>query len=481
MKPLLALFYCIIQGFWLPNMLLGQTTVWRLGQCIRYAQINNLQIKQNRLNQELASEKVAYTQKDLYPTVQLAVSPTLALGRSLDPTTYQYATNGFVNNIVGLSMNQVVWAGGRKRNTHEQSVLEEEIAILQETRGMSQIAIQITQAYFQLLLNKVYLKNAERQLAVSKEQLAMVQQPLQGTKDPSYSVLEWQAQVANDEFTCMKYKNELKVAQLNLGTLLALPDPLSLEVEEFLEERPDVKPNPKFKREFDLYYRLASWHPTTKIPQLNQKIAALQYDAVNVSNLPTITLSAGLSLPFSSLFKEVDGASLVRNDTVPVYSAGQLRLALSPSYEYSYKTTSLFSQWKQLASVYVGFQITIPLVTGGMRKYQLKQARLGIDNAQITMQAARTEMYKEAVFTYNNVQAAISQKEAADKNMEVWKSYFESSLARFQKNEITAKDFEMIKNNYFQIQQNAEVARYDLLLKRKLYNYYATGDLAAFN
>jgi hypothetical protein len=53
-------------------------------------------------------------------------------------------------------------------------------------------------------------------------------------------------------------------------------------------------------------------------------------------------LAAGVSLPFSSLFREVDQAYLVRTDTIPVYSQGQLRLALSPNYAYSYKTTSFF-------------------------------------------------------------------------------------------------------------------------------------------
>jgi outer membrane protein TolC len=48
--------------------------------------------------------------------------------------------------------------------------------------------------------------------------------------------LEWQAQVANDEFTLTKYKNELKTAQINLGTLLALPDPLGIEIAEIKDE-----------------------------------------------------------------------------------------------------------------------------------------------------------------------------------------------------------------------------------------------------
>ena len=93
--------------------------VWNLHQCIQHAQNNNLQIKQTRLSQELALEKTIYTKTDLYPTVQFSVSPTLAMGRSLDPTTYQYATNGFINNIMGVNMNQVLWAGGRKKNSHQ--------------------------------------------------------------------------------------------------------------------------------------------------------------------------------------------------------------------------------------------------------------------------------------------------------------------------------------------------------------------------
>ena len=47
--------------------------------------------------------------------------------------------------------------------------------------------------------------------------------------------------------------------------------------------------------------------------------------------------------------------------------------------------------------------------------------------------------------------------------------------------EIQAKEFETIKNNFFQVEQNAIVAKYDLMMKKKLYKYYATGDLAVLN
>jgi outer membrane protein TolC len=85
-------------------------------------------------------------------------------------------------------------------------------------------------------LQQVYVKSAERQLGISSEQLAVFQKANTSNPDTAYSVLEWQAQVANDEFTLTKYKNELKTAQINLGTLLALPDPLGIEIAEIKDE-----------------------------------------------------------------------------------------------------------------------------------------------------------------------------------------------------------------------------------------------------
>ncbi|NBA74723.1 TolC family protein [Emticicia sp. ODNR4P] len=452
--------------------------VWNLHQCIQHAQNNNLQIKQTRLNQELALEKTIYTKTDLYPTVQFSVSPTLAMGRSLDPTTYQYATNGFINNIMGVNMNQVLWAGGRKKNSHQQSIVEQEIANLQEQKNTVAIAIQITQAYFQILLQQVYVKSAERQLGISSEQLAVFQKANTSNPDTAYSVLEWQAQVANDEFTLTKYKNELKTAQINLGTLLALPDPLGIEIAEIKDETFTVdRPIGQKKGEYDLFYKMAYWHPSTKITQLNQKLVALQYDAVKASAYPTISLAAGVSLPFSSLFREVDQAYLVRTDTIPVYSQGQLRLALSPNYAYSYKTTSFFSQWKQLASAYVGFQINLPIITGGLRKYQQQQAAINIENAHISMLSARAEIYKEALLSTNNLEAAILQYQAAQKTLQVWQVYFNTTLQKVQRGEVKIKDFESVKNSFFTIQQNAEIAKYDWLLKKKIYQYYSTGNM----
>lgn len=456
----------------------GQT-VWNLSRCIQHAQNNNLQINQDKLSQELANEKIAYTKKDLYPTLQFSLSPTLAMGRSLDPTTYQYATNGFVNNVMGLTMSQVISAGGRKKNTYEQSIIEEQLAQLQEKKGISAIAIQITQSYFQVLLNKIYVKNAERQLNVSKEQLEIVNQAAKKSNDLAYNLLEWQAQVVNDEFNLTQKKNELKAAQIGLGTLLALPDPLFIDVEEIKDNPIEVKNDAK--GEYDLFFKLSSWHPNAKISQLNQKLASLQFDAVKASSLPTISLTAGVSLPYSSLFQEVDQMRLIRNDTIPIFSRGQLRLALSPAYDYTYKTTSLFSQWKQLASSFVGFQVSIPLITGGLHKYQMKQASYTLATSQIATQTAKTELYKEAIFTHSNLEAAILQKQAANKNLEVWQKYYDSSMSRYQKGEIQAKEFETIKNSFFQVEQNAIVAKYDLLMKKKIYQYYATGDLSVLN
>jgi hypothetical protein len=75
------------------------------------------------------------------------------------------------------------------KNSHQQSIVEQEIANLQEQKNTVAIAIQITQAYFQILLQQVYVKSAERQLGISSEQLAVFKKPIPAT--PTQLIAFW--------------------------------------------------------------------------------------------------------------------------------------------------------------------------------------------------------------------------------------------------------------------------------------------------
>ncbi|HET9746992.1 MAG TPA: TolC family protein, partial [Chitinophagaceae bacterium] len=90
---------------------------WDLLKCVQYAYDNNISIKQQDIQAQIAH--LTYKQSDLskYPNLNLNSGLDLSTGRSIDRTTNQFTTESIFNNRFSLQSNVDVFNWFSKRNT----------------------------------------------------------------------------------------------------------------------------------------------------------------------------------------------------------------------------------------------------------------------------------------------------------------------------------------------------------------------------
>ena len=84
------------------------------------------------------------------------------------------------------------------------------------------LSLNVTSAYFQILLNKEIFRIAREQILLTQEQEAKTQLLIENGKAPQSQLYDVRAQLADDELTATEAKNSLRLAFLDLVQLMEL-------------------------------------------------------------------------------------------------------------------------------------------------------------------------------------------------------------------------------------------------------------------
>ena len=71
---------------------------WSLQQCIEYALKNNIQIKQNMLNEKLSEATLLQNKAQVLPNLSGSISNSYNNGRKVDPFTNQFSTGDWIQS-----------------------------------------------------------------------------------------------------------------------------------------------------------------------------------------------------------------------------------------------------------------------------------------------------------------------------------------------------------------------------------------------
>lgn len=436
-----------------------------LASCIQAAKFHHGAYLQAQNARALESAKSDFVRRDYLPQAEVYANPTLSMGRSLDPTTYQFATRGFVNTILGVSLSQTLYAGGRKNLAVEMQDLQEKMAETQVEKNEALLTVQVIQQYFQVLIAQAQVRHAEEQYQLLQKISPSPDQPLE--------LLQFNAQLSNAEWALTKAQQDLKIQKISLGHLIGSSQPQGILLEDYdmqptLQDRA-VAPDDR------LFQQFYSWHPDYRHSQWKQKWQSLQLADIRASRLPTISLTGGVNLPYSSLFQQVAESRIVRMDTVPVFFQGIIQPALSPAIESTFRTIPLLSQWGQLANASLGIQIRIPIFAGNSYRLRWQQAKHDLQLAQIQAQQIKNDLIKESAIARSQVESTLAQYKASKSAFDVWNAYYQNALPSYQNGEMGQKEFLDIILQFLQTDIQLTRSRYEYHLWQQLKPFYESG------
>ncbi len=194
-----------------------------LEECIEIAVENNLAVQRSRL--DLATSRVNLTQAvgKRYPTINLDGNYGFNWGRSIDPTTNQFANRRVNFNGIGGSSSMPLVQGFQTSNAIKQSRLEVEASEFDVQKTINDISLSTSLIYLNVIFNKELLENVHFQLESSQQQLDRTKKLVESGMLPVSNELQLASQVATNEVGVIIAENNLGLAVLDLKQALLLP------------------------------------------------------------------------------------------------------------------------------------------------------------------------------------------------------------------------------------------------------------------
>lgn len=429
---------------------------WSLEDCIRYAWENNLTIKQQELGVE-QSENIHFQSKmDFTPSLSARVSENVNWGQSVDLSTLTILNHVRSSNTgVGIYADMDLFTGFQKLNTVKQERSKVNVAIQEVQKLRNDISIEITRSYLNVLLTGEILDAAVLSRESVAEQCSRTRKLVDAGSQPLSALLEVESQLASEELQVVDAQNNLRTYLLTLKQLLDLPMEESFEIITPAIGDPGEMEPVSIE---DLYYKSLDL-PQIKKTEHTKEQRQYELAIAQGGRYPRLSLSFG----YSSFYSD---ANRKKDDDTDETSSGTVGDLFGGS------SASFWEQMKNNNNPSIGLSLTIPIFSKWQVNTNVKNARLGLDMAELEIKNARQVLLKEVQQAANDATSTYLRTQAAQRNVAAMEESFRYMQQKFDIGMLNGTDYIVSKTNLFKAQSSYIQAKYEHVFKLKILDFY---------
>lgn len=418
--------------------------LWSLERCIRYAQENNIDLKQREQEKESRDIELNTSKWSWLPAVNANTAQSFQFGRSTTKSGV-IVDQSAQNTTFSISLDMPLFDGLKTPNDIAARRLSLKAAMESLNKAKEDLAINVASYYLQVLYNKELLKVAELQVALDNEQVSKTEAMVNNGKVPLSQLYDMKAQLAKDEATLVESRNNVSLALLDLAQSLELERSNKAFDIETPEQVDVVAENMGSLLPPDHIYENA----LTFKPQIKEQEYLLASAKKN------------LNVARSEYYPKLNlGAS---------YSNGYYHSSMGGEFV---DTRSFSEQLKQNGQNIIGFSLSIPLFNRLQVRNSVRQAKVNIRNQELMLENTRKALYKEIQQAYFNATAAQEKYTASGKSVVASKEAFEYAQASYEAGKSTVFEFNEAKTKYAQSLAEQAQAKYDYIFRAKILDFY---------
>lgn len=406
---------------------------WDLQACLDYAKTNNITLNSYRLNRLSSQQDLELSKAAVLPNLSASASPSLIQSKTVDPATGDLKSGVRFSGSSSLNSSVTLYNGGYLKTDIQQKDLLVKIAGLDLATVENDITLQITQAYLNILLAKENIVYVRDVVATSSAQVQQQQQFYDVGAVALKDLVQLQAQLANDKYTLVTAENTHRQNLLVLKQLLQLPTVTPFEIVE-----PDTLMGSALLTPLlDAQQTALNTRPEVKSSELGVQVATLDVRKARAGYLPALTAGAGL------------GTSYAHND----------------SYSFLRQLDNNFYQQ-------VGLTLSVPIFSRRANRVNEEKAKIGVGQAELTLQNTRTNLSQEVERAYINVQNAQGQYDAAVEQLRYTQEAYRIANEQLKIGAANTVEVLQQKNLYVQSMQSYIQAKYAAALYIRIYDFY---------
>ena len=440
---------------------------WSIDQCIEYALKNNISIKQAGLNAQSAKNNTMISKASVLPNLNIGAAHTYNFGKTIDRFTNRFADQMVLSQNVFLSSSVTLWSGLTQYNTIKQNELNYLSAVENVKQQQNDLALNVATAFLQVVYAQQLIDVQKSQLNISKEQLERTLKLSDAGTIAVSNVYDTEAQLAADQFNLTSAESNYRVAMLTLQQLLTLDSVSNFTIQQpvFDMAQYDVSQ----LSVINIYNQALKNQPLIKGAEYAWKSSEKGLAAAKGGRSPSILLSGGIGTGYSGLNYNYDFnySSYLAGYTSALDSVYLFQL--SP-IQKGVKTFA--DQYNANVNKSISLQINVPLFNGLRTHMGIENNKLNVLNQKLNYDLAKQQLFKNIAQAHANAMSASEKFNAAKIAVEAAQKSFQYSESKFSAGAMSAFEFNSAKNRLMKAQADMLNAKFDLLFRIKVLDFY---------
>lgn len=451
------------------NSAFAQQQKYTLQQCIEYAWSNNLDIKQSMLSNESSKLDVTQSKANLLPTLSASAGQNYQFGRTVDRFTNTFVNQTIRSNNIGLNAGLTLFNGFQNQNNIVQKKQTQNVSQYTIDVTKNQIALSIANSFLQCIQAIETIDYNEIQIQSTTQRIEKAQKMVDAGVSDLTVLLSLKAQLANEQLNLITSQSNKNAALLSLKNLMQLPIENDFEVviPAFTSEL--IKEN--MVDAFQIYDLALKNLPQIKAAETQILAAKAQTKMANGNLFPSISLYGSISTVFSESAKDYFNPKIVGSRTIG-YSKISNEEVLEPIIKFDDKTIRFGKQLEDNLGQSAGINLNWNIFNGFATQNQIQKAKLNQQITDLNLIKAKNTLLTDINTAVNAYNAAKAQYNANENNVEAQNTSLDYIQKRFDAGVTNSFDFINAKNNYSQAKSNALRAKYELVFRALILEYY---------
>lgn len=469
MKQLLLLV-CLFALSWQTTQAQNATEAWTLERCIKHALQNNLTVRQTAAQLDNAAADLMQSRMNRVPTLNANGSLSINNGRVIDPFTNTFDTRTIESNQVGAQAGVPLFTGFQITN----NIKAQRFSFMASQQDLevtrNNIALSVANFYLQALLAQQLLEVAENQLDITRGQVDRTERLVNAGALSLDNLFNLKAQLGNEELNVINARNNFTNALVNLALLLQLPEPDKFAIVPITRLDPGIQLQADIQ---GVYQSAENTQPQIKAAELRMQQARYSLAAAKGARSPRINAFANMSTVYASTNQRVTDPTPITNGTTPIgIVEGTNLVVVRPNISFATEVVPRFTQFGNNFGYGMGLSVTVPILNNWQVNTQIRRAKNAQILSGIQYESVKNQLFTDVARAVTDYKAAWTRLQANERNIEAQRESFKFSEARFNQGLLNAVDYLNTKNRLQIAEANLTQARYELLFRAKILDFY---------
>lgn len=426
----------------------AQSKKWTLEECVKYALENNISIKQSELDTQTAEIDKKGALGRFLPSLNTSASHSWNVGLNQDITTGLLRNQTTQFTSAGANVGVDIYKGLQNQNNLRKANLALVASKYQLLKMQEDIALNVANAFLQVLFNKESLKVQQEQLAINEKQLIRSMELVNAGSIPRGDVLDIKANLALNHQNVVAAENALLLSKLSLAQLLQLKEFESFDVIDAAPSNEGVAILSQTPA--TILEKAKESRTDLKIAQTNLEIAQKNLDIAKGAFQPTLQGFYGFNTRISYAdVTTISGGTIV---TIPA--------------------NPFWTQFSDNKGQSFGAQLSIPVFNGFSVKNNVERSKVNLEKSKIALEQQNLDLQRTIHSAFTDAKGALKANESAISTLEARQEAYTYAKEKFAVGLMNSFDYNQAQTLVVNAQSEVLRTKYDYIFKIKILEFY---------